>query len=349
MASIKKYQTAKGHLWRVQYRSPDGKSRTKRGFETKAKAQAWADKNAVSIHDQSWIDPNAGKATLSQLWSQWRPHQTHLAPSSAKALDASWRTHVKPAFGDMAIGSLTAARLQEWVTELGGKRSASITHRAFGVVRSLVHLAMRDMLIRHDPTASVRLPARKPPKQVALTAQQVRALSKASKRYKSLILFLGFTGARWGEATALTVGDVDVRRGRAIINKSVGGETKTRTTRTIAVPKLVLDAMKPDLKNKLPGALVWSQVGGAPVSTPSRRSWWHSAVDKCVAEDSSFPNVTPHDLRHAAASIMISGGASVLVVQRQLGHSSAKMTLDRYSHLFDADLDVIADVVNLSS
>ncbi|AGS34256.1 Integrase [Corynebacterium maris DSM 45190] len=41
--------------------------------------------------------------------------------------------------------------------------------------------------------------------------------------------------------------------------------------------------------------------------------------------------------------MLISAGASVLVVQRQLGHSSAKMTLDKYSHLFDSDLDAIVD------
>lgn len=64
MASIKKYSTARGTAWRVQYRSPDGKSRTKRGFPTKAKAQAWANKNAVNIYEQDWIDPTAGKSTV---------------------------------------------------------------------------------------------------------------------------------------------------------------------------------------------------------------------------------------------------------------------------------------------
>ena len=52
MASIKKYETAKGHAWRVQYRSPDGRSRTKQGFRTKSAAQAWADKNSVHLRDQ---------------------------------------------------------------------------------------------------------------------------------------------------------------------------------------------------------------------------------------------------------------------------------------------------------
>ena len=51
--------------------------------------------------------------------------------------------------------------------------------------------------------------------------------------------------------------------------------------------------------------------------------------------------LTPHDLRHTAASLAISVGANVKAVQRMLGHASAAMTLDVYSDLFDDDLDAV--------
>ena len=51
----------------------------------------------------------------------------------------------------------------------------------------------------------------------------------------------------------------------------------------------------------------------------------------------------PHDLRHTAASLAIPAGASVKTVQRMLGHSSAQITLDRYTHLLDDDLESLAD------
>jgi integrase len=47
----------------------------------------------------------------------------------------------------------------------------------------------------------------------------------------------------------------------------------------------------------------------------------------------------------AAASLAISSGAHVKVVQRMLGHASAAMTLDTYADLFDADLDTVAESV----
>lgn len=49
-----------------------------------------------------------------------------------------------------------------------------------------------------------------------------------------------------------------------------------------------------------------------------------------------------HDLRDTAASLWIKSGANVKVVQAQLGHESATMTLDRYAALFPDDLDEMA-------
>ena len=50
-----------------------------------------------------------------------------------------------------------------------------------------------------------------------------------------------------------------------------------------------------------------------------------------------------HDLRHTCASLAISAGANVKVVQKLLGHMTATLTLDRYGHLFPDDLDAVAD------
>ena len=55
-----------------------------------------------------------------------------------------------------------------------------------------------------------------------------------------------------------------------------------------------------------------------------------------------FPTITPHDLRHTAASLAVQSGANVKVVQRMLGHASAAITLDVYADLFDSDLDEVA-------
>lgn len=62
-----------------------------------------------------------------------------------------------------------------------------------------------------------------------------------------------------------------------------------------------------------------------------------------AARDVGLDGLTPHELRHTAASLGIASGASVKSVQRMLGHASAAMTLDVYSGLFDDDLDAVAE------
>ena len=70
-----------------------------------------------------------------------------------------------------------------------------------------------------------------------------------------------------------------------------------------------------------------------------RRRWWCRAV----ADDGAPAGLNPHELRHSAASMAISAGASVKAVQKMLGHKSATLTLDRYGHLYPDELQGVAD------
>ncbi len=50
-----------------------------------------------------------------------------------------------------------------------------------------------------------------------------------------------------------------------------------------------------------------------------------------------------HDLRHTCAALLISRGAHVKAVQHHLGHSSATVTLNTYSHLFPDAMERVVD------
>ena len=108
----------------------------------------------------------------------------------------------------------------------------------------------------------------------------------------------------------------------------------------------MLDALSEACAGKDREALLWSTSTGTPLGPPAPSSSWLAfAVPRCQAADAEFPRVSAHALRHTAASLAISAGANPLVVQRMLGHSSAAMTLDVYSDLFESDLDALAETV----
>lgn len=74
-------------------------------------------------------------------------------------------------------------------------------------------------------------------------------------------------------------------------------------------------------------------------------NWRRRVLDPACAT-AGLQGVTPHDLRHTAASLAIASGANVKAVQRMLGHASAAMTLDIYAGLFGDDLDGAADALD---
>lgn len=366
MASIRKYDTSTGTAWRVQYRSPDGKSRTKQGFKTKTAAQAWADKNATAIREGGWVDPNAGKTLMRDLTETWWEGRQHLKASTLKA-DGYRKDQVLEYWGDRPVGSIKKSVVQAWVSGMG-KSGATVRH-AHSVLLQILEVAVTDGLIASNPARGVHLPRRNAPVKVFLTPTQLAALAKATGDEMSeraiIVWVLGTVGLRWGELAGLKVEDINFERARIVVRRSVtyvGTEPvesapKTHERREVSMSLPVCRMLRRQCEGKAQGAWVFERNNGLPLRpVNSSDGWFRAAVEAAKAVDSKFPTVTPHGLRHVAAGLLVSAGANVKVVQKQLGHASAAMTLDTYAALFEDDLDsvgealggILSDVVGLS-
>lgn len=356
MATVSKYQNANGvNLYRVRYRTPENRQTDKRGFKTKRDAERFANTVEVKKLTGDYISPSLGKITIGSLGPSWLERQRgHMKPSGFRTYDSAWRNHVEPQWADTRLADVKFSDVQSFVTTLAGKLSPSMVANIFSVLSRILDDAVRDRLIPANPARGVRLPKRHKRKNIYLTADQLRRLADESGRYRSLILLLGTVGLRWGEAAALRVSDVDFLRRRIVLHENavtVGattyvGSLKTGKNRNVALASFVADALAQSCEGKSRDDLIWPSATGDYLGPPSsRKSWLSGAVDRCQKADPTFPRITAHALRHTAASLAISAGANVLVVQRMLGHASAAMTLDTYADLFDNDLNGVADSV----
>ena len=105
------------------------------------------------------------------------------------------------------------------------------------------------------------------------------------------------------------------------------------------MPKFLVEMVAAHVAGQDVDDLIFTSPRGGPLRNRNERGRWFDQA----AESIGVPELTPHGLRHTAASMAISAGASVLSVQRMLGHSSATVTLDVYSSLFEDDLDEVAE------
>ncbi|MGX1738583.1 tyrosine-type recombinase/integrase [Corynebacterium flavescens] len=369
MASIKKYTTTKGTAWRVIYNTPNGKQTSKRGFRTKDAASKWAAENTVSINRGEWIDPSAGNTTISQLHAAWWATLASRKPNYRRQLNSAWEHHVKPHWADRRISTIKHSEIQAWVGTIEKQRpgrgtdgesdstpSATLVANCHSVLKQILDVAVKDNLVRSNPAVGVTLPKKPAPVKVYLTAGQLHSLAEECGERGDIVAVLGTVGIRWGELTGLRVKDVNVLRRRLNVNCTIARdddgqwvpmEPKSWEQRTVAVPKSIMPLIEKAMAGKRPDDLLWERPSGGFLRPLGHTSFFAHAVKRCVADGRIPERLTPHGLRHVAAGLQVASGASVKVVQKQLGHKSAMLTLDIYADLFDGDLDEVADKMDV--
>ncbi|GAB3303995.1 tyrosine-type recombinase/integrase [Epidermidibacterium keratini] len=343
MSGIQPYESTKGRRYRVRYKRPDGRWTSKRGFARKSDAQAWLDSQRTAVRSGEWVDPQRGKVTVGELGEAWLDRKKHLAASTQRALRISWEKHVKQRWGGVQLAHVHGPDIQTWVSGMTCSPTTAI--RALDVLRGVLDDAVAEKRIPTNPGAGVRRPkkVRKPNRY--LTADELQRLADKAGEHRTFVLILGRLGLRWGEAAALRVSDYSPPFRRLVVARSasrigadvIEGPTKGRKVRTLTVPESLAAMLDAAVAGRGPSELIFPGPKGHMTIPNHERNWFQGARRRAGLE-----RLTPHDLRHTAASLAVQAGANVKVLQRMLGHESAAVTLDRYAGLFDTDMAQLA-------
>jgi integrase len=285
-------------------------------------------------------------------------------------------TLVLPRWGETPMKAITYADLTSWFASLsrdgsqvGNPLSASRIRQTHQLMGAVFKYAVRAGLASTNVAAEISprhdLPEANETEQHPLTHRQLLEFAREAGRFETLTLVLGYCGLRFGEAAALRRADVGDRQivvrnsatyvqGQGIVETA----TKTKRSRQVPVPEPLWQRLKRELPDAA-DAFVFPGKRDGPLSLGEYRWVFDKALRamqlqsktrrdvEIVADGEAgtphFPTITPHDLRHTCASLSISAGANVKVVQRMLGHATASMTLDLYGHLMSDDLATVAD------
>lgn len=191
------------------------------------------------------------------------------------------------------------------------------------------------------------------------TALFLRFLDDVKHPKTNLYKLLLCTGVRIGEAVALRWSDIDFQKRTISINKTIAQYTlKHKTTKVCnQVPKTsssvrvlpmnnnAYEILQKQRNDRYTGTeFVFMTNRGTPV-TPHNMDTLHKYtlnrfkkyLEKQSEQNSenavSFPDMTPHYLRHTFATTCFEAKVSPKIIQKYLGHSSIKTTLDIYTHI----------------
>ncbi|MEU6833301.1 tyrosine-type recombinase/integrase [Nocardia beijingensis] len=346
----------KGKRWRARYVDPNGVERSQ-SFDTKAEAQRWLDSDVTTkVVTGTWVDPDRSGVLFSVVAEKWFATKKFRKPKTVAGYRSLLDTLVLPQWGSVPLRDIDFEDIQDWVVNLsesgsarfkGQGLSASRVIQAYQVLGQVLRFAVKSKRLASNPAVGVELPSMLAGERRYLTHLEVMRLALAAGRLRPLVFTLAYTGIRIGEASALRVMDVDLANRRLRITRSatpVAGkgtvvtDTKNHNSRAVPIP----ETLAKDLQDLMEGRELSAQLfpsekdGGLLEYNEFRR------VFNEAANSVGLRGLVPHGLRHTAASLAISAGANIKVVQRMLGHKTAMLTLDLYGHLFPDDLDVVA-------
>ena len=201
-----------------------------------------------------------------------------------------------------------------------------------------------------NPCGAVKLPSGLPKGRRAIPDDDQIEKVKAGVflEFGLFPYMLLYTGMRRGELLALRWEDIDRGRKAIHVNKAVyfaGNmpmikEPKTESgTREI----VLLDALAAVLPKKGQGYVFG---GEKPLTKTQVRKRWLKWCREAGLEAAEGSAITPHQLRHAFATILFDAGIDVKVAQELLGHSSIQVTRDIYTHIRRSRMESTAETLN---
>lgn len=353
MATIQTRERADGSIaYRVLFRIPPSRSVVSETFDTAVQARHFAalvdrigGKAARAKRDLAAATAGPALAEVLEDYVARAPDIT--AGTAAEYRRMLDRSGILEQLGALPVELIAREDVERWVQvrssapspRTGRPIAAKTVRNEHGLLSTLLGHAQARGWVPSNPAQRVRLPRVEPRELVILEPAAFLALVDAmTARYRPLVMLLGATGLRWGEATALAWRDVDARVPSVRVRRAwkhdaahgrVLGPPKTRRAyRTIETGPSVIGALG---ARGRPDDLVFTNARGGPIVHQTfHESHWVPACDRAALTD---PRPRVHDLRHFTASHMLIGGADLIEVSRALGHESIKTTADVYGHL----------------
>ena len=315
-----------------------------------------ADKLKEALRDQQQGTLVTGaNQTVATFLERWLADSVKpsVRPRTHEGYCQQVRVHIIPALGKLHLTKLTAQHLQtHYQAQLAAGLSSSSVRQQHAILHRALEQAARWRLVARNVADLVDAPQPARKEMQPLDTGQVRRflIAAAEDRFYALYCLAVTTGMRQSELLGLAWVDVDLDRASLAVRQQLVrvqgegfrlAEPKTgKGRRAITLPPFVVDALRQHRKRQLEERLAlgpeWEEQGLVfpnELGKPAERSNLVQRSFQPILEKAGLPRIRFHDLRHTAATLLLSEGTHPKIVQERLGHSTIAITLDVYSHV----------------
>ena len=287
--------------------------------------------------------------TFEEMAAEWWAYkESRLSPNTVGGYHAAMVRAIDR-FGEMPIKDITATQVRgwlDWLARRGYARKTICNHLI--VATAIFSWACENHNLSANPAALVHVPDGLPKAKRKMPLCSEIEIIKQHKDTKDglLFYFLMYTGLRRGEALALQWKDIDPKAALIHVRQSLyfagknKGQFKDPKTEAGKRDVIYLDRLR-EVLEQYRGADEGFVFGGAAPMT-------HKAF-RCLVEryhKQTGLTVTPHQLRHAFATLCFEAGIPEKTAQGLLGHAQLSTTMDIYAELRAKKLMEAAHALN---
>ena len=309
----------------------------------------------MALHEQQQGTLVVGpRQTIEQFFTYWleEVHKANVRVSTYKRYQNLLRLHFLPVLGRYQLGKLSPQHIQALYAQ---KLKEGLSPRTIRFLHAVLHKAfdhaVRLNYLSRNLCDVVELPRSEKYEHHSLTQEQIQQFLSCVEGHplEALFVLALVTGMRRGELLALKWKDVNFAESILQVQRSlieVRGESiresEPKTAhgrRSIYLIPLAIDALKQhrarQLETRLQHADIWQEQDY--IFCTSHGSPFHVTyivnTFRTLLKKASLPRIRFHDMRHSAATLLLSMGIHPKVVQEILGHSNIRITMDVYSHV----------------
>jgi len=342
----------RGKRWQVRYRDDTRQDRRK-AFDLKVDAERFAREVERHIDLGTFRDPRAGRVPFSEFADTWLTGRYDIRPSTRNLYRGFITNHLNPSLGRIPIGRLRASHGRDLMAAANDQGvSNSLLRKVMTLAASILDTAVADGLIAQNPFRQLKLPKEPPVEMRLLDRDELSDLLEAiTPHFRTFVLTAIVLGARFGELAGLRPENLDLLRRRLTIKEQLvewdgtprRAEPKTSASiRTLALPEFLVRELEEQLAKRSNHGYVFPSETGGPIRKSNfNRRHWQPALRRAGLEGTKF-----HSLRHSCAALLVELGAHPKLVQSQLGHTSIRVTLDRYAFLMPGLDDRLAERID---
>jgi len=267
---------------------------------------------------------------------EWMPR---MLPTLKVSTQSSYRTNLKryvlPWLGETRLRDLRKGNIQAWLSALSESGlSRQTVKNIWSALSSVLRTAVDWGYLNENPAHGVRLPARQPKTAVFLPTpeQVVQILKQLPEPSYTLLLLLVGTGLRVGEAMGLRWEDIDLNRKNLTVRRDVWhGQVNSpkyaASERVIPLGPILAEHLQVRLSGE--GSWVFAGNCGKPLDprNPAKRQL-HPVLNRL-----GIPRFSWHRLRKLHSTYLGDLSVSPRIMQAQLGHADAALTLNIYTQI----------------